>query len=382
MEPRHPPRRHCDPRSYRRPHRHPGPRSCAELGSPAVRGAADPAAEDVRAGRVPAPTPSRRWRARPDRRPWDCGCSAPCTPWCCSGKRRTWPCTTRGRRWDDPGAAWEPFRRAVAEHPDHIAGWMRRPPQTNEVGRANQLIAGLLAVTDALGLPEPPPVRLLELGASAGLNLRADRFRVRAGPGGREFAWGDPGSPVVLDGAWRDGAPPPRLATAAARVPAPVVVERLGCDVDPLDPLDPADALALRAYLWPDLPHRAERLAGALALAREVPARVVRQGAADFLAGTELRPGTLTVVWHSVMRQYVPPAEWSRAEAELDRLGRAGRGPGSGWFAHLAFEPRRVGGVHRFVLTARLGDGPQEVLAEAHPWGLDARATETTALDG
>ncbi|GAA2922317.1 hypothetical protein GCM10020221_18110 [Streptomyces thioluteus] len=259
---------------------------------------------------------------------------------------------------------------------------MRRPPQTNEVGRANQLIAGLLAVTDALGLPEPPPVRLLELGASAGLNLRADRFRVRAGPGGREFAWGDPGSPVVLDGAWRDGAPPPRLATAAARVPAPVVVERLGCDVDPLDPLDPADALALRAYLWPDLPHRAERLAGALALAREVPARVVRQGAADFLAGTELRPGTLTVVWHSVMRQYVPPAEWSRAEAELDRLGRAGRGPGSGWFAHLAFEPRRVGGVHRFVLTARLGDGPQEVLAEAHPWGLDARATETTALDG
>ncbi|WP_372409220.1 DUF2332 domain-containing protein [Streptomyces luteireticuli] len=285
-------------------------------------------------------------------------------------------------RAGDPEAAWEPFRRAVAEHPDHIATWMRRPPQTNEVGRAGQLIAGLLTVLDDLGLPEPPPVRLLELGASAGLNLRADRFRIRSGGDGREFAWGDPASPVVLDGAWRDGAPPPRIAAAAARVPGVTVVERLGCDVDPLDPLDPAEALALRAYLWPDVPHRAERLAGALALAREVPARVVRQGAADFLAGTALRPGTLTVVWHSVMRQYVPPAEWSRAEAELGRLARAGRGPDTGWFAHLAFEPRRVGGVHRFVLTARLGDGPQEVLAEAHPWGLDARATEATALDG
>ncbi|KNB51697.1 DUF2332 domain-containing protein [Streptomyces caatingaensis] len=282
----------------------------------------------------------------------------------------------------DPDAAWEAFRTAVAAHPEHMAEWMRRPPQTNEVGRASQLIAGLLVVTDALGLPGPPPVRLLELGASAGLNLRADRFRIRGGPPEGGFAWGDPASPVVLDGAWRGGTPPPRIAAAAARIPALRVVERLGCDVDPLDPLDPGDALALRAYLWPDVPHRAGRLAGATALAREVPARVVRQGAADFLAGTRLRPGTLTVVWHSVMRQYVPPAEWARAEAELDRLGRAGRGPESGWFAHVAFEPRRVGGTHRFVLTARLGDGPEELLAEAHPWGLDGRATEATAPDG
>ncbi|MBH1935565.1 DUF2332 domain-containing protein [Streptomyces sp. AV19] len=355
-------------------------RSCAELGSPLYAALLTRAAEDVRAG-------------------------GPCADAVAPLEGAPGPAAVALRllgavhalvllghapelaahyaRPGDPEAAWKPFRKAVAEHPEHVAAWMRRPPQTNEVGRANQLIAGLLTVLDDLGLPEPPPVRLLELGASAGLNLRADRFRIRAAAGGRESAWGwgDPGSPVVLDGAWRDGTPPPRIAAAAARVPALTVVERLGCDVGPLDPHDPADALALRAYLWPDLPRRAERLAGALALAREVPARVVRQGAADFLATTAPRPGTLTVVWHSVMRQYVPPAEWSRAEAELDRLGRAGRGPGAGWFAHLAFEPRRVGGVHRFVLTARLGDGPPEVLAEAHPWGLDARATEATALD-
>ncbi|WP_171163936.1 DUF2332 domain-containing protein [Streptomyces sp. I05A-00742] len=288
---------------------------------------------------------------------------------------------TSGGSADHPEAAWGPFRRAVAEHPEHIAAWMRRPPQTNEVGRANMLISGLVTAVAGLALPEPPPVRLLELGASAGLNLRADRFRTASGrPGGPEFSWGDPGSPVVLDGAWRDGAPPPRIAGAAARVPALDVVERLGCDVDPLDPLDPAGALALRAYVWPDHPSRTARLAGALALARQVPARVRARGAADFLVDAALRPGTLTVVWHSVMRQYVPAEEWSRAEGELRRLRTAATGPETGWFAHLAFEPRRIGGTHRFVLTLRVGEGPEEVLAEAHPWGLDARAAEVASL--
>ncbi|EME98905.1 DUF2332 domain-containing protein [Streptomyces mobaraensis NBRC 13819 = DSM 40847] len=289
--------------------------------------------------------------------------------------------STAGGTADDPDAAWEPFRRAVADHPEHITAWMRRPPQTNEVGRANMLISGLLVTVTALATPEPPPVRLLELGTSGGLNLRADRFRVTAGdPATPRFSWGDPDSPVVLDGAWRDGTPPPRIADAAARVPALDVVERLGCDVDPLDPLDPADALALRAYVWPDHPARPTRLSGAIDLARRLPARVLGQAAADFLAGTDLRPGTLTVVWHSVMRQYVPPAEWARVETELARLRTAATGPQTGWFAHLAFEPRRIGDTHRFVLTARLGDGPEEVLAEAHPWGLDARACEVTSL--
>ncbi|MFI7578169.1 DUF2332 family protein [Micromonospora sp. NPDC049497] len=69
------------------------------------------------------------------------------------------------------------------------------------------------------------------------------------------------------------------------------------------------DALALRAYLWPAHTARATRLAGALELAGRLSARVVPVGAADFLAGIEPCPGTLTVVWHSVLRQYVPAEE-------------------------------------------------------------------------
>lgn len=270
---------------------------------------------------------------------------------------------TTGGTFDprQPDACWPAFRAAVATEKAWVRDWMTRPPQTNEVGRANLLITGLLQAVRAHSLP----VRLFELGSSAGLNLRADHFRYTA----EHFAWGMEHSPVTLEHAWR-GAPPPWLVQAAAEHPALTVVERRGCDLTPIDPLTPDGALALRAYIWPDQTHRAARLDGALRLAAQVPATVERIRAADFLAGLHTEPGTLTVVWHSVMRQYVPSAEWARVEGELNRLAASGT-PESP-FAHISFEPRRVGAEHRFLLAMRLGGAQEEVLAEAHPHGLPA----------
>ncbi|WBB65966.1 DUF2332 domain-containing protein [Micromonospora sp. WMMD812] len=261
----------------------------------------------------------------------------------------------------DADDAWAAFRAVVAAEHDTLRGWLRRPPQTNEVGRANLLVAGLLY---ALGETGRRPVRLAELGASAGLNLRADRFRIE----GPDFAWGSTGSPVRLPDAWRGGAPD-WLRAAAEAHPEVTVVERLGCDVTPLDPTSADGALALRAYVWPEHTARAARLAGALELARRLPARVAPVGAADFLAGLDPRPGTLTVVWHSVMRQYVPAEEWARVTGELDRL--AATADADAPVAYLFFEPDPVDGRH-CQLRARINAGPQRVLAEAHPHGLPA----------
>ncbi|MFI6261351.1 DUF2332 domain-containing protein [Micromonospora sp. NPDC051006] len=262
----------------------------------------------------------------------------------------------------DADACWDAFRAVVATQRDTVRDWLRRPPQTNEVGRANLLVAGLL---HALGEVGGRPVRLVELGASAGLNLRADLFRVEA-PG---WAWGPADSPVRLPDAWRDGTPD-WLRAAAAAYPELTVLERLGCDLTPLDPTSEDGALALRAYVWPEHTDRAARLAGALTLARRVPARMTAMGAADFLAGIDPRPGTLTVVWHSVMRQYVQADEWARVSTELDRLAAAADADAP--VAHLLFEPDLLDARH-FQLHARINTAPPQLLAEAHPHGLPAR---------
>lgn len=260
---------------------------------------------------------------------------------------------------------WPAFRAVVAEQIDWIATWLDTPPrapQTNEVGRAVPLLAGLLAAVDAM----PLPVRLLELGSSAGLNLRADHFRWRTG----DLDWGPPDSPVDLADAWQ-GPVPGWLTAAVRRHPRLEVVERRGCDPAPLDPLSARGALTLRSYLWPDQSGRAERLAGALRVAEQVPADVITSGAEEFLAGVNLVPGTLTVVWHSVMRQYVDPDEWRAVTGELDRLAAAVTPDGG--FAHIAFEGQNNSDDrHGFRLTARIGNAPEIILARAKPHGVPA----------
>ncbi|MFK0194733.1 DUF2332 domain-containing protein [Kitasatospora sp. NPDC090308] len=278
----------------------------------------------------------------------------------------------------DPDAPWPAFRAAVAAHLPFVREWLTRPPQTNEVGRSNLLLTGLAwaqqqladaAASTATTSPFPLPVRLYELGSSAGLNLLAEQFRCVS----EGFSYGPPDSPVVLADAWR-GEPPAWLRDA----PLQRVTERRGCDPTPIDPRSADGALALRSYLWADQLPRAQRLNGALALAARTPAPVEAVGAAVFLRGLETAPGALTVVWHSVMRQYVPVDEWRSVEGELARLAAASTP--SAPFLHLAFEPRRVGGGHRFLLTARLSSGPGSgsgsaittTLAESVPHGLPA----------
>ncbi|MFC1434048.1 DUF2332 domain-containing protein [Streptacidiphilus sp. N1-3] len=262
-------------------------------------------------------------------------------------------------------ACWQAFRAAVAAELPRVREWMTRPPQTNEVGRANLLITGLLRAS----LNSPLPVRLFELGASSGLNLRPERFRYTVDADG--YGWGPVDSPVLLGTAWK-GAPPVWLTEAAAAHPELAVIEREGCDPSPIDPLSATGSLALRAYVWPDQAARHARLAGALRLAAELPSTVRPVGAAEFLAGIDTRPGTLTAVWHSVMRQYVPAEEWAQVERELARLAAAGTPEAP--FVHIAFEPERDGERFPFRLTVRQGMGKREVLAEASPHGLPARA--------
>ena len=78
---------------------------------------------------------------------------------------------------------------ALEAHAEFLLGFLERPPQTNEVARAAMLLPGFLTIAADAGLP----LALLEIGASAGLNLHWDAYHYRFG----EAAWGPEIRPFV-----------------------------------------------------------------------------------------------------------------------------------------------------------------------------------------
>lgn len=143
----------------------------------------------------------------------------------------------------EPGDAWPPFREVLGEHREVLRDLITRPVQTNEVGRSAALIGGFLTVARETGLP----LRLLEIGASAGLNLRWDRCRYESDG----WSWGDPASPVRFTDVFEDAVPEPV---------AGAVTERAGCDLAPVDPTTQEGRITLLSYTWPDQTERLERL--------------------------------------------------------------------------------------------------------------------------
>jgi hypothetical protein len=215
------------------------------------------------------------------------------------------------------------FIEVLADHADEVHGYLDRPVQTNEVGRCAGLIGGFLLVAQETQLP----LAVFEVGASAGLNLRFDRYLYSA-PGA---SWGDAQSPVRFDDAFASVTPP--LETQLE------VAERRGCDRNPLDPRAEEDRLTLMSYVWPDQSYRFELLRGALAIAARDDVVVERAGAAEWAQAVlgERRSGVATVLFHSIVVQYLSPEEGSALHAAI--TGAGGRATTDAPLAWLFMEP-------------------------------------------
>jgi hypothetical protein len=222
----------------------------------------------------------------------------------------------------DAEAAWPAVRDLIAGGRAEVVDALAHPLQTNAPTRAKALVGALCLVAEQTGLP----LRLLELGASAGLNLRLDGFRYEQDG----IALGPEDSPVRFVNFLTGRRPP--VANGFQ------VGERAGCDLNPIDATTDEGRLTLLACIFPDEHDRFDLLERAIAVARKSPAPVDRADLSSWVAErlAAPHPGMATVVYHTIVWPYLPDEVREAADASISAAGR--RATAEAPLALLSFE--------------------------------------------
>jgi hypothetical protein len=220
----------------------------------------------------------------------------------------------------------------------HVAinAQLDQAPQTNEVRRSGVLIAVGHLLADRFQLP----MRVTELGASAGLNLYCDHYGLDIE--GAKFGADTPA--LTLHPDWT-GPLPPRTQ--------PKIIARAGVDLNPLDPKQ--DAQRLQSYLWPDQPERIVLTRAAIATAKT---KVTKADAVDWLQGQlHHNQGQMHLIYSTVAWQYFPAEKQAQGTAMIERAGRAAtKDTPVAWFT-METDGAQPGAA----LTLRLWPGDQTI---------------------
>lgn len=167
-----------------------------------------------------------------------------------------------GHSWYSDQEYKRALHRSILTRRDHLRAFIQSSQvQTNETGRG---ISWLLPIL----LAGWPRVHLLDLGASAGLNLVADRrsFQFINAHSGRTYLQVGEGKPVQFE--VRSSGDSEPLSAVAGKTPA--ILSRLGCDINPFLLRTHFDELTLTAFVWADQTTRLERLREGIAAYKQV----------------------------------------------------------------------------------------------------------------
>lgn len=235
-----------------------------------------------------------------------------------------------GRGDDDP---WPHFRRmALAD--ERVAERLRtRSTQTNEVGRSATLFPGLYQAAFAASSAPPGnlrPLGIVEIGASAGLNLNPGAYGYRytvsrrsgtgAGPtltAGRTLTSVGMSARLMLDCELRGDKLPPLPEGALP------IASAVGIDIRPVDLGDPADTRWLEACQWPEQLERLAQLRAAIALARLDPPHVIQGDAVDDVRRLveQVPAEALPVVTSTWVLTYLPIERQRALMQAMDEIG-------------------------------------------------------------
>lgn len=188
------------------------------------------------------------------------------------------------------------FRKFCLTNYNEMAKLLRtRSVQVNEIGRCSYFLPAFHVVARELN---DEPFVLIEVGASAGLNLFWDEYSYDYG-GGKIH--GNAVSDILLSCELRGDAWP------SLDVSAPRVLLRTGIDLEPKDVMDDDAMLWLRALIYPEQIERAQRLELAIARARQHPPLLLAGDALDLVprALKAIAPQTPVLLFHSfVLNQF------------------------------------------------------------------------------
>lgn len=209
-----------------------------------------------------------------------------------------------------PGGAGPAFAAFCRRRRGEVEPLLReRLVQTNVVGRAAALRYAMGIAGERVG----GPVALVEVGASAGVQLAFDAYRYRIGDadaGPRDAA-------VEVRASWRSSRPA-RLGEL------PVIAARAGIDLHPVDVTDPVERRWLRALVWPENAAQAERLEAALAVVAAAPPRLFARDATTGIEDVvdEVAGDRPLVLFHAATRAHVPAERRPAFDAALAAPGR------------------------------------------------------------
>ena len=293
-----------------------------------------------------------------------------------------WPSTAPAGSQATDAALIQAVHLAVTSQWLHIKNTLRSAPQTNEVRRSAVLLPGWLHVAKQTGLP----LALVEIGASAGLNLWADKWLHDHGtwtwPGDRE---------VRITSEWR-GPPPVGLTQPSTQPstqpPTLHIASRRACDILPIDITQAAQRQRLASYVWPDQTERLQLLDAALSKAASWASlsglKIEAVDAASYLQRElhTLPAGQTTLVFHSIVWQYLSGPERQRLQAVITAAGA--RATATSPLAWLSYEfsaadqpaqlrcriwPSVQPRVETSAPPSTQPDGDEQLLAHAHPHG-------------
>ena len=258
-----------------------------------------------------------------------------------------------------PGDPMPAFRAFCQDHRTALIDLVStRLVQTNEPQRCTVLLPAFAMVQH---LADGMPLALIEVGASAGLNLLFDRYGYDYGAG---RSAGDPGLPIRFACTLRGEVRPPMPARM------PPVAARVGLDLHPIHATDPEAIRWLRALVWPEHPARAALLEQVLALAQREPSRLLAGDALAILpqAVADAPADTAVCVFHTATLAHFPPEARARFRA---LIAEPARQRDLFWLSSEGSGNSGRRGLYLTLLTAfQHGRRMERQLAYSHPHGI------------